>query len=107
MSLRQRAEVQEVLRRGGVIPARATPTSLLPLLQNRWEECDLLGYRATGSDQIPDESVMNIEDALIFGAIAQLVALRQNSPNIRTQAKSIRQYLKNNVALRRPESVVP
>ena len=35
------------------------------------------------------------------------MALCQNSPDLRTQAKSVRQHLKNDVPLRWPEPVVP
>jgi hypothetical protein len=67
---------------------------------------DLLGNLATSADQVRDEPVVNVENAFVLGPISHIVALRQNSPYLGSQAKSVRQYLKNDVPLRWPESVV-
>ena len=54
---------------------------------------------ATGADQIGDESVLNVEDTFVLRPIPHIVALRQDAPDLRTQAKSIRQHLKDDVPL--------
>ena len=62
---------------------------------------------ATGADQIGDEPVVHVEDALVLGPIPHVVALRQHSPDLRPQTKRVRQHLKDDVPFRWPESVVP
>src|SRR5438045_3670015 len=81
--------------------------NLLRFFRNRRQTFDLLGNLATGADQIRDESVVNIESAFVLGPIPHIVTLRQDAPDLRAQAKSVRQYLKDDVLLRGPESVMP
>ena len=78
-------------------------TSISPC---RRQLVDRVGYLATGADQIGHEPVVHVEGAFVLGPIPHIVTLRQDSPDVRTQAKSVRQHLKDDVPLRWPESVV-
>src|SRR5690242_5461041 len=62
---------------------------------------------ATGADQIQDQPLIDVERALVLGPVPQVVALGQDAPNLWSQTERIRQHLEDDVALRRPESVVP
>src|SRR2546425_8398577 len=79
----------------------------LRLFLNRRQTFYLLGNLATGADQIQDQPLINIEGAFVLGPIPHIVALRQDSPDFRPQAQSVRQHLKNDVPFRCAESVVP
>lgn len=60
---------------------------------------DLLCNLATGADQVGDEPVVHVEDAFVLGPIPHIVTLRQDSPDLRSQAKGVGQHLKYDVSL--------
>ena len=62
---------------------------------------------STGFDQIRQQPFIYIDSSFVLRPIPSVVGLRQDSPDVRAQAKSVRQHLKNDVALRWPESVMP
>src|SRR6185436_20800380 len=74
---------------------------------DRSQLLDLLRHLAASPDQVGDEPVVHVESTLILGSIPHVVTLRQHSPNLRAQTECVRQDLEDDVALRRPESVVP
>jgi hypothetical protein len=45
---------------------------------------------AASPDQVGDEPVVDVEDAFVLSPIPHVVALRQDSPDLRAQAKSVR-----------------
>src|SRR5450759_4766222 len=79
----------------------------LRLFLNRRQTLYLLGNLATGADQIQDQPLINIEGAFVFAPITHIVALRQDSPDLRTKTKRVRQHLKDDVPLGWPESMAP
>lgn len=51
-------------------------------------------------------SRVHVEDAFVLGPIPHVVALRQDSPDLRAEAKGVWQHLKHDVPLRRSEFVM-
>lgn len=58
-----------------------------------------LRKRATRRDQVFDETLLDVQVALVFAQIADLVALGQHAPDLRPQSERVREYLKNDVAV--------
>jgi hypothetical protein len=56
----------------------------------RLQLLDLLRNFAASPDQVGDEPVVDVEDAFVLSPIPHVVALRQDSPDLRAQAKSVR-----------------
>src|SRR6185436_1493083 len=92
----------------GSLQCRTAPEHLGPASSSdRSQLLDLLRHLAASPDQVGDEPVVHVESTLILGSIPHVVTLRQHSPNLRAQTECVRQDLEDDVALRRPESVVP
>jgi hypothetical protein len=77
------------------------------ILRNRRQAFDFVRDFATSADQIRDQPVVHVEDAFVLGPIPHIVALRQHSPDLRSEAERVRQYLKHDVPFRWPEPAVP
>ena len=51
------------------------------------------------NDEIGDDALVQVEVALVFAEIANVMALGQNAPDLWLQTQRVRQKLKNNVAV--------
>jgi hypothetical protein len=58
-------------------------------------------------NQIRDQAIVYVQHPFGLGPIPHVVAFRQHAPDLRTEPKRVRQYLKNDVSFRWSESVVP
>ena len=58
-----------------------------------------LRKRATRRDQVFDETLLDVQVALVFAQVADFVALGQHAPDLGPQSERVRENLKNDVAV--------
>jgi hypothetical protein len=69
---------------------RSTLARVVLASLGRLQLLDLLRNFAASPDQVGDEPVVDVEDAFVLSPIPHVVALRQDSPDLRAQAKGVR-----------------
>jgi len=66
----------------------------------RRQLADAICHGAAGGYKVRHESIVHVEGALVLGPVAQVVALREDSPDLRTQTERVGQNLEADVSLR-------
>src|SRR5204863_5951072 len=72
----------------------------------RPQRVDLFSDRGTCCDEICDDTFVDVEIPLVLAQVADLVALGEHTPDLRSQSQRVRQHLENNVTVRRPEAAI-
>jgi len=81
--------------------------SSLPGRRKSREFVDAVRHRAARRDEIGDETLVHVESAFVLGPVAEVVALRQDSPDLRAEAERLGQNLEHDVPSRWTKSLIP
>jgi len=53
-----------------------------------------------GVDQVSQQTLVDVKIAFVFSAIADVMALRKNTPHLRTDTERVRKRLEHDVSVR-------